>query len=249
VQGDNIEFTAKDIEALHPASLLDVLQHVPGLAVSFQGRQHMDFASMRGGSLQVILDGVYMSQTDRLPGTLPVQLVESMTIVRDSTALSIGPLAALLGQTMGGVSNGIANQGFIIIRTKRAAQNDAGFVADGGSFGTALGHVFLGSKTGNWDYRGAYTYYNSEGKDSWNMQARNGSATFHGGYTSSGLTMDFMYYGSRGMRNMEYGEVRSPATFGSCTPHATQVGALCPTTMNIYKLDGDPYAFTDPAHK
>jgi hypothetical protein len=65
----------------------------------------------------------------------------------------------------------------------------------------------LGSKTGNWDYRGAYTYYNTEGKDNWNMQARNGSATFHGGYTSSKLTMDFMYYGSRGMRNMEYGEV------------------------------------------
>jgi hypothetical protein len=64
------------------------------MAVSFQGRQHMDFASMRGGSFQVILDGVYMSQTDRLLATLPVQLVESMTIVRDSTALSIGPLAA-----------------------------------------------------------------------------------------------------------------------------------------------------------
>ena len=248
VASDNIEFTAKDIENLHPASLLDVLQQVPGLAVSFQGRQHMDFASMRGGSFQIILDGVYMSQTDRLLATLPVQLVESMTIVRDSTALSIGPLAALLGQTMGGVSNGMANQGFVIIRTKRAAGNDGGFVADGGNFGTALGQVYLGSKTGNWDYRGAYTYYNTEGKDNWNMQARNGSATFHGGYTSSKLTMDFMYYGSRGMRNMEYGEVLSSATFGSCTPKATQVGALCPTALNIYKLDGDLFAFNAVRH-
>ena len=242
VQGDNIVFTAKDIEALHSASLLDVLQQVPGVAVSFQGRQHMDFGSMRGGSFQVILDGVYMSQTDRLLATLPVQLVESMTIVRDSTALSIGPLATLSGQTMGGVSNGIANQGFVIIRTKRAAELEAGIVSSGGNLGTALGHTYVGSKSGNWDYRGAYTYYNTEGKDSWNMQARNGSAVFHGGYTSSRLSADFLYYGSRGMRNMEYGEVLTSSTFSSCTPKATQVGALCPTTMNIYKLDGDLFA-------
>lgn len=248
VQGNNIEFTAKDIEALHPASLLDVLQQVPGVAVSFQGRQHMDFGSMRGGSFQVILDGVYMSQTDRLLATLPPQLVESMTIVRDSTALSIGPLAALSGQTMGGVSNGIANQGFVIIKTKRAAGIEAGVVSSGGNYGTALGHAYMGSKTGRWDYRGAYTYYNTEGKDSWNMQARNGSATFHGGYSSSGLSVDFLYYGSRGMRNMEYGEVLSAATFGSCTPKATKVGALCPTTMNIYKLDGDLFALNAVRH-
>jgi iron complex outermembrane recepter protein len=248
VGGDTIEFTAKDIAALHPASLLDVLQQVPGLAVSFQGRQHMDFASMRGGSFLVVLDGVYMSQTDRILSMLPTQLVESMTVVHDSTALSIGPLSTALGGTMGGSGTGVANQGFIIIRTKRAAKTDVGIVSSGGSFGTALGHAYAGSKIGNWDYRGAYTYYNTEGKDKWNMQARNGSATFHGGYTSNALTMDFMYYGSRGMRNMEYGEVLSSATFSSCTPKATQVGALCPTTMNIYKNDGDLYAFNVARH-
>lgn len=75
VDGDNIVFTAKAIEALHPASLLDVLQQAPGLAVSFQGRQHMDFASMRGGSFLVILDGVYMSQTDRILAMLPTQIL------------------------------------------------------------------------------------------------------------------------------------------------------------------------------
>jgi len=248
VASDNIVFTAKDIETLHPASLLDVMQQVPGMAVSFQGRQHMDFASMRGGSFLVILDGVYMSQTDRILAMLPVQLVESMTIVHDSTALTIGPLGTPLGGTMGSSGTGVANQGFIIIRTKRAAQLDAGVDSQGGSFGTAMGHGYAGSKTGNWDYRGAYTYYNTEGKDTWNMQARNGSATFHGGYSSPELTMDFMYYGSRGMRNMEYGEVLSSATFGSCTPKATQIGALCPTTMNIRKNDGDLYAFNAVRH-
>jgi len=252
LQGDNIEFTAKDIEALHPKTLLDVLQLVPGMSQTYQGRQHFDFLSMRGGSFQVILDGVYVSQIDRVMESLPVQMVESMTIVRDSTALSIGPLVAF--QSLGSGSSNVGNQGFVIIRTKRAAKLDAGFVSNGGNFGTALGHVYAGSKTGNWDYRGAYTYYNSEGKDRWNMQQRNASATFHGGYTSSKLTMDFMYYGSRGSRNMQYGEILPnflAAGQTSCSGNANypvKAGLPCFTTMNLFKLDADLFAFSAVRH-
>jgi hypothetical protein len=263
VGNDSIEFTAKDIENLHPKTLLDVFQQVPGMSQTFQGRQHLDFMGMRGGNFQVILDGVYVSQIDRLMASLPVQLVESMTIVRDSTALSIGPLSSV-PWALGTSTSGVGNQGFVIIRTKRAAGNDVGFVSNGGNFGTALGHVYAGSKTGNWDYRGAYTYYNTEGKDTWNMQQRNGSATFHGGYTSSKLTMNFMYYGSRGMRNMEYGEVlayipnsaTTTSTAGSCTSPTNSatvlknipVGHPCTNSMNLHKLDGDLFAFNAVRH-
>ncbi|MDR3763535.1 MAG: TonB-dependent receptor [Acidobacteriota bacterium] len=239
IANDNIVFTAKDIEALHPSSLLDVLQTVPGVEITAQGRQHMDFMTMRGGSFQVIIDGVYLSQADRILGTVPVELVESMTIVRDSTALTIGPLVAYHSISSSGT--GVSNQGFVIIRTKRSAATEAGFASSGGSYGTAMGHAYVGSKSGKWDYRGAYTYSTTAGRDRWNMAARNGSAMFHGGYASGNLTMDFVYYGLRGMRQFEYGEVLLASTGTSCTPKAA-VGGLCATTMNMYKGDGDLFA-------
>ncbi|MDR3792305.1 MAG: TonB-dependent receptor [Terracidiphilus sp.] len=245
IQGDSIVFTAKDIKALHPVSLVEILQTVPGMEMTFQGRQHLDFGSMRGGSFQIILDGEYLAQADRMLAMIPVQIVESMTIVRDSTALSIGPLLSY--HTMGGSGSDVSNQGFIIIRTKRSARAEAGVVSSGGTYATALGHGYIGSKSGKWDYRGAYTYATSAGKDTWNMGYRNGSATFHGGYTSSGLTVDFLYYGTRGYRNFEYGQVLASSTGTSCTPTGV-VGGLCATTMNMYKNDGDLYALNAVRH-
>jgi iron complex outermembrane receptor protein len=248
VKGDSIVFTAQDIEALHPTSLLDVLQQVPGMEITFQGRQHMNFASMRGGNFQVILDGVYLSQTDRLLATLPVQSVESMTVVLDSTALSIGPLSSY--HAFGSGTSGVGNQGFIVIKTKRSATPDVGIVSSGGNFGSAMGQVYLGNKSGNWDYRGAYTYDTTEGRGGWNMQSRNGSAMFHGGYTSGKTNMDFLYYGTRGMRNMEYGLVEMPAgatcQYGSGPNKGKNYlapdGTLCQSTMNLDKMDGDLFA-------
>jgi len=248
IKGDSIVFTAEDIEALHPATLLDVLQQVPGMEVTFQGRQHMDFVSMRGGNFQIILDGVYMSQADRLLATLPVQSVESMTIVRDSTALSIGPLSAY--HAFGSGSTGVGNQGFVVIKTKRSATADLGFVTSGGNYGSALGHGYAGNKSGNWDYRAAYTYNSTEGRSNWNMAAHNASAMFHGGYTSGKNNMDFSYFGNRGNRNMEYGYVEMPAgstcQYGSGPNYGKNYLApyqtLCQSTFNLSKMDGDLFA-------
>ncbi len=54
-------WTKEEIEALHPETVWDVLEQVPGMEVTFQGRQHLNFSNVRGtGNYRVILDGVYV---------------------------------------------------------------------------------------------------------------------------------------------------------------------------------------------
>lgn len=197
--------TREEIEALHPETVWDVIQQVPGMEVTFQGRQHMDFSNMRGtGSYGIILDGIYVSQIDRILATLPVDAIESMTIVRDATALTLGPL------TNFGSSTGSSNQGFVIIKTKRASRLEGGLVASYGSFHTEKEHVYQGAKIGNFDYRIAGTHTNTLGKTNWYNGSRNSSLLFRGGYTGSTFNGDVLYYTSRGMREFQRGEILIP---------------------------------------
>ncbi|OPY78829.1 MAG: catecholate siderophore receptor CirA [Syntrophorhabdus sp. PtaU1.Bin153] len=199
--------TREDIEALHPKTVWDVLEQVPGMEITYQGRQHLDFSNMRGtGNYGLILDGVYVSSLDRLLSTLPVDAIESMIIVRDATALTLGPL------TNFGSSTGSSNQGFVIIKTKRASKLEGGLVASYGSFHTEKAHVYQGAKIGNFDYRLAGTHDSSLGKTGWYNGSRNNSLLFRGGYTGSTFNGDVLFYASRGMREFERGEILVPTT-------------------------------------
>lgn len=240
VRADTIEFTASDIEAMHPATILDILQTVPGFEADFQGRQHVDFLSMRAGAIQVVLDGVYLAQVDRILATLPVQAIESITIVRDATALSIGPLMAF-NQTSNGTS-GVGTQGFIIIKTKRSSGSDAGFVSNGGNFSTAMGDAYVGSKSGNWDYRTEYNYDTSGGRGGYNMQSRAGTALFHGGYSGDSLSMDFMYFGSRGMRNLENPMTLIPSWTAKGGYNWSAVNTMVTQTFDVFYQNTNMFA-------
>ena len=176
-------WTKEEIEALHPQTVWDVLEQVPGMEVTYQGRQHLDFSNMRGtGSFGVILDGVYVSSLDRILATLPVDAIESMTIVRDATALTLGPL------TNFGASTGSSNQGFVVIKTKRASTLEGGLVASYGTFDTEKAHLYQGAKIGNFDYRIAATYNSTDGKNDdekhdWYNGSDNKSLLFRGADT------------------------------------------------------------------
>lgn len=197
-------FTRQDIEAMHPETVFDVLQFAPGIEFTYQGRRQFDFTKIRGqGNLGVIIDGTYIptgSFTQRILATFPVDSIESMTVVRDATALTLGPL------TNFGSETGSSNQGFVIIKTKRAAALEAGFVTSYGSFQTDKEYVYQGAKISDFDYRLAYAHQESEGKANWFNGWRNNAFTFHGGYTGKALTGDVFYFTSRGMREMQRGE-------------------------------------------
>ncbi|OPX92418.1 MAG: Vitamin B12 transporter BtuB [Syntrophorhabdus sp. PtaB.Bin006] len=197
-------FTREDIEAIKPESVLDVLQFSPGIEITYQGRRQFDFTNIRGqGNLGLIIDGVYIPTgpfTRRILATVPVDDIESMMIVRDATALTLGPL------TNFGSDNGSSNQGFIIVKTKRASKLEGGFDVGYGSFHTQKEHVYHGAKISDFDYRIAYAHQESRGKTSWYNGTRSDSLNFRAGYTGKFINADVFYYTSRGMREMQRGE-------------------------------------------
>jgi hypothetical protein len=245
VKSQDIVFTAKDIEALHPNTVFDVLQTVPGIEVDYQGRQYPNSLTLRGGAVLVVIDGVYLAQVARELALFPVQLIESMTIVRNATALSIGPLMSFEASVSSTGSSNIGIQGFVIIKTKRSSSTEAGFVSSGGNWETAMGHVYGGSRSGNWDYRAAYSYYSTLGapSPSWTLGARNGTATFHGGYSGDKNNLEFLYLGSRGYRDDETPIYVAPHWTGTFydysvinTP-APASGYFNPDDMDLYNVN------------
>jgi iron complex outermembrane receptor protein len=226
-------YTREDIEAINPETVWDVIKQAPGMEVTFQGRQHMDFANMRGGSYGIILDGVYITQADRLLASLPVDSIESVTIIRDATVLTLGPLSNF------GSSNGSPNHGFIVIKTRRSSKPEVGLVGAYGSFNTHRENLSAGEKRGNFDYRLSYENKGTDGKSGWNMASRNDSLLFRGGFTSSFLNADLLWYKSWGMREMEWGLVLIPTTLKDGTQDWSKVGTLSESTMNMNKLNSD----------
>ncbi len=225
-------WTKEEIEALHPQTVWDVLEQVPGMEVTFQGRQHMDFSNMRGtGNYGLILDGVYVTSLDRILATLPVDAIESMTVVRDATALTLGPLANF------GSGHGSSNQGFIVIKTKRAAKLEGGLVAGYGSFNTVKGHLYHGAKIGKFDYRVAGTYNSTDGKTDWYNGSRNNSVLLRGGFTTEAFSADLIYYTSRGMREFQRGEILKPT--GN---NWSRVGTLDTAMWKIDPMNSDMIA-------
>ncbi|MBA4390968.1 MAG: hypothetical protein C0399_08520 [Syntrophus sp. (in: bacteria)] len=229
-------WTREEIEALNPETVWDVLRQVPGMEVTFQGRQHMDFSSIRGsGSYGIIMDGVYVSQSDRILSTLPVDAIESMTIVRDATALTLGPLTSF------GSGTGSSNQGFVVIKTKRASKLEGGLVTSYGSFHTEKEHLYQGAKIGNFDYRIAGTYNNTLGKTNWYNASRNESLLFRGGYTRPSVEFDIFYYASRGMREFQRSETVVP-TLKAGKYDWSQVGQLSTSKWKTDPLISNMFA-------
>ena len=192
----------EEIEAIHPQTVYDILEFVPGMEITFQGREHMNFSNMRGmGKFGIILDGVYVLSPDRILATLPVYDIESITVVRDATALTLGPL------TNFGNSTGASNQGFVVIKTKRASKLEGGFTASYGSFHTDKENVYQGARIKDFDYRVSYTHRDSLGKTGWYNGYRDQSVLFRGGYTNNMINADVLYFTSRGMREIQRGEI------------------------------------------
>jgi len=221
--------TREEIEAINPQTIWDILEQVPGMDVYFQGRQHLNFGYVRGnGNFGIILDGVYLLSPDRVIATLPVNAIESITVVRDATALTLGPL------TNFGSTTGNTNQGYIVIKTKRASKLEGGLVTSYGSFHTEKEEVHQGAKIGDFDYRITASDDSSQGKTNWYNGYRNESLLFHGGYEGAFLQGDVLYYTGRGMQEFERGTIEVPTTNKNGTLNWSNVGNL---DTSKWKLD------------
>ncbi|MFP4417081.1 MAG: TonB-dependent receptor [Chitinispirillaceae bacterium] len=115
--------TEDEIKAMEPSDVYSVFERALGMGITRQGSRIHNWVQGRGGeksALGIILDGVYMPATaaQRILGNLPTDMIQSIRIVRDASIVTMGPL-----MNPGSNSAGAANQGFIIIETKRARED------------------------------------------------------------------------------------------------------------------------------
>ncbi|MBN2895500.1 MAG: TonB-dependent receptor plug domain-containing protein [Campylobacterales bacterium] len=119
--------TRETIEALNPSDVYDVLQYASSVFIQRQGRKAPAFAKVRGNrSLGIIIDGVYIpgDVTSRIMATLPVETIERIRIVRDSSTLNLGPLPNGTGGLLGG-----DDAGYLVIETKTPSKTLEGLAA------------------------------------------------------------------------------------------------------------------------
>lgn len=212
------EFDREDIRAAAPASVYDLAALSPGARVEFQGRKGMNSLQLRGGdTVGVILDGVYLpwSQASRILAQFPVDAIESVRIVRDSTAVTLGPFTpfspAMSHDNVPSAGLGSSNQGFMVITTRRGERPELGAIAQYGSFDDRTFQLYHGNRRGPFAYRVAGTAAGTSGRDGWNNSANNLSLLLNGNYDGAALKGDFMLYYANGRREMQRATADSTA--------------------------------------
>lgn len=115
-------FTSDDIRNLQPRDVFDLLDKATGVNITYQGRKNPFFVKERGGgSFTYVIDGVILpTVTQRILQRIPLAAIEELQVVRDSTALTLGPLINIGAS---GSGDGL-NTGFIIIRTRQPEKDE-----------------------------------------------------------------------------------------------------------------------------
>ncbi|MBF6058229.1 TonB-dependent receptor plug domain-containing protein [Thiomicrorhabdus heinhorstiae] len=111
-------FQREDFQALPINNAYEMLDYATGAFIQTQGRKSPYFASIRAGSnLGIIIDGAYLPPpaASKVLMQLPVTAIESMTIVRDASALNLGPLTSIIGPMTSS-----RTEGFVVIKTLSA---------------------------------------------------------------------------------------------------------------------------------
>lgn len=114
-QNNTQTFKKQDFESLPVNNAYEMLDYATGAFIQTHGRKSPYFASIRAGSnLGIIIDGAYLPApaASKVLMQLPVTAIESMTIVRDASALNLGPLTSIIGPMTSS-----RTEGFIVIKT------------------------------------------------------------------------------------------------------------------------------------
>lgn len=157
---------AEDYKDGHAVSIRDALGYVPGVIV--QTRHSIENRlSIRGSGLSRLFGvrGIYLYQDG-----VPINLADGLADFQDIDPLAFNHVDIYKGAnglqfgaaTLGGAVNFVSPTGYT------ASPLEA--VVEGGSFGTALGHVSSGQVSGNFDYYTSLTGYHSDGYRDQNTQ-------------------------------------------------------------------------------
>jgi iron complex outermembrane receptor protein len=187
-------FTAKDIEQMHPKTVFDVLDFAPNLIRSFSNSMNPNNFKSRGGDvIGLIVDGIYIpsTQSTRMLANFPVTIIESIRIVRDSTALTLGPLATISNST---TKPNAAVEGYIIITTKRPLKKEAAFRLSYDSAQSLRAGYSFGDVNKDWSYTFSFNHADTPSWGDHNDANRSDSLYFRGGYKEKSLLANVSLY-------------------------------------------------------
>jgi len=208
-------FTQEEIRALRPRDLYDLMETALGMGISRQGSRINNFSTNRGGAVSFLIDGVYLTatQAQRIVGDIPVDIVESIQFVRDSSVLGILPVMGF------GSRVSTPNQGVVVINTQRqpGGPNGGRVLAGYASFDTwkAGGSFHHSWADGRLQLNGGYQHGESQGRKHWNNGYTSDSLTLSGGWKDRDYMAMASLFLNQGEREIQrYVGVSNAATSG-----------------------------------
>ena len=206
-------FSEKEIKALKPENVFDLLSKAAGINLIYQGRRSPFIIEGRGGgTFTYIIDGAVLpSSANRILYKFPVAAIEEVQIVRGATSLTVGPSIPIGASNSG---SGL-NTGFIIIRTKQPKKTEATLTASvekakGGHPGATSESLWTGTRIEGDQPVSGYlaalvAKMDKPSQDSWfdgrSSQGGMGST----GFTFGKLGVSMMAYKDKGTQEMQRG--------------------------------------------
>lgn len=191
------KLTEEELEISNPKNVLDALNMAIGSNVQFQGRKNSAILTFRGSSniysaaaFGVILDGALLAPMSslRMMESLSMDVIESIEIIRDASALTLGPIAGF------GTPNGSPTLGFIVIKTKLPKSNGGSAKFAYESFDTKKADVSYGGIHDKVFYLASVEGLNSHGRDGFNTDQERGSVFLRSGYVDNDFSATISAY-------------------------------------------------------
>lgn len=181
----------EDVEKLQARDVYDLLNYGTGIFTTTSGKKAPANLNIRGdGNFAFIIDGAYVPPqlASRILQTIPAAAIEEVRIVRTSTALTVNPLVGIA------TPSGAANNGFVVVRTRKPRETQALLGIQGGSFSTIGANAQLGT---TFDVGNAAGYvhaiggtYSTEGPDGFNLDKHYQTLGLKGGIDAGIVALD-----------------------------------------------------------
>jgi iron complex outermembrane receptor protein len=191
------KLSEEEIKIANPKNVFEAINQTAGANVQFQGRKNSAIITFRGSSniysaaaFGVILDGALLSPMSslRILESLSVDVVESIEVIRDASALTLGPIAGF------GTPNGAPTLGFIVIKTKLPQDNGGVAKFSYESFDTKKVDLSYGGIHDKIFYLASVNGLSTNGKKDYNTAEDRGSIFLRSGYVGDDFTATISAY-------------------------------------------------------
>jgi hypothetical protein len=200
------KLTQEEIAIANPKNIFEAINQTVAANVQFQGRKNSSIITFRGSTalysgsgFGVILDGALLSPMSslRILESLSIDIIDSIEVIRDATALTLGPIANF------GTPNGAPNLGYIVIKTKLPQANGGWAKISYESFNTKKANLNYGGISEKIFYQASVNGLATDGKDEFNTAQENGSVFLRSGYIGEDFSATLSAYYSKAYQEIQ----------------------------------------------